>query len=80
VSNGEEEVALAIDRSDVSVVQVQDSEHTISGGQTIVQLIVGTEAPEDLLALGDIKLTGDARELVEVLFPARHPQMENQAL
>lgn len=71
---------LAIARSKVKVVPAGQSDHSIRGGQDIAQLIVGTESPDEIVETAHLQLSGDAHQLVEVLFPAQHPQMENQAL
>ena len=80
ISNGEEEIMLAIDKTDVEVVPVSKTEHSIVGGPEIVQFIVGSDTPDEVVEINDIRLTGDARNLVHVLFPIQYPQMENQAM
>jgi len=80
VSNGEEEIMLAIDETDVEVVPVGKTEHSIVGGPEIAQLIVGTDTPDEVVKINGIELTGDARQLTQVLFPIQYPQMENQAM
>jgi RNA polymerase sigma factor (sigma-70 family) len=80
IANGDEDVWLAIDRSAVTVVPQGKTGHSITGGQEIVQLLVGSDTPDEVVKLGDIKLTGDARHLMQVLFPIQYPQMENQAM
>ena len=80
IFNGEEEVMLAIHRSDVRVVPAGRSDHAIRGGMEIVQLVVGTETPDEVVAMNDMQLNGDAEHLIRVLFPAQYPQMENQGL
>ena len=42
--------------------------------------MVGTEAPHETVEAAGIVLRGEAAQLVEALFPAQHPQMDNQAL
>ena len=80
IANDEEEVMLAIDRTDVQVVPVGPTEHAIRGGREILQLIVGTDTPTEVVEQNGIELSGDARHLVQVLFPVQYPQMENQAM
>ncbi len=80
ISNGEEEVILAIDCSDVKVKSGGTAENSIRGGQEIAQLIVGTERAEEIVEMNQIQLSGKADQLIEVLFPVQYPQMENQAL
>jgi len=71
---------LAIDGSAVTVMRPGRTPHSIVGGPEIVQLIVGSETPEEVVEMGNIKLTGHARHLIQVLFPIQYPQMENQAM
>ena len=80
IANGEEEIMLAIDRTEMNVVPVGETEHSIVGGPEIVQLIVGTDTPDEVVEMSGIALQGDARHLVQVLFPIQYPQMENQAM
>ena len=80
IANGEEEVMLVIDRAEVQVASAGESDHSIRGGQQIAQLVVGTETPDEIVETNGIKLKGQARQLIEILFPAQYPQMENQAL
>jgi len=80
ISNGEEEIMLAIDKTDVEVVPVGKTEHSIVGGPEIVQLIVGSDTPDEVVEINDIRLTGAAKHLVDILFPIQYPQMENQAM
>jgi RNA polymerase sigma factor (sigma-70 family) len=80
ISNGTETVTLAIDHANVQIVPMVESEHSICGGSEIVQLMIGTEDPLEVVELSNIQLSGDAARLIEILFPAQYPQMENQAL
>lgn len=74
------EVMLAIDEGQITVAPVTATAHTIRGGQEIAQLLVGTESPDEIVEMAAIQLSGDAPQLLPVLFPAQYPQMENQAL
>lgn len=75
-----EEITLTIDKGVVSLTSVGETEHTIRGGQALAQLIVGSEAPTEVVEMGDIEVSGDARILLPVLFPSQWPQMGNQGL
>jgi hypothetical protein len=55
------------------VVDAGETTHVIYGGQDIVQLILGTDTPED-----GIELSGDAEPLGKILFPAQYPMVGNQ--
>ena len=56
------------------------ADNTLVGGQAIAQLLLGCESADDVVAVNGIKVSGDATRLLPILFPAQHPQMENQAL
>ena len=78
--DGEEDVMLTIQDGAMAVLESGPAQHAIRGDQTIVQLVVGTEAPAEVVEMNGIQLEGDAEKLIQVLFPVQHPQMENQAL
>ena len=80
IAHGEEEVALSIKHSEIKVKAAGPSEHAIRGGGGIAQLVVGSETPDEIVEMNSIQLSGQAGHLIEVLFPAQYPQMENQAL
>jgi RNA polymerase sigma factor (sigma-70 family) len=75
-----EEVALRIKGGDINIVETDKSEHAIRGGQEIARLLLGADVPEEVVAAGGIELSGDAEQLIKVLFPAQQPQMRNQDL
>lgn len=75
-----DEVMLAINKGTVTVASIGATEHVIRGGQALAQLIVGSEAPEEVVEMAGMELTGEAGILLPVLFPARWPQMGNQGL
>jgi hypothetical protein len=61
ISTGDEEMVLSIKGSEVRVVDAGETTHVICGGQDIVQLIWGTDTPED-----GIELSGDAEPLGKI--------------
>lgn len=80
IANAEESVKLGIDGTRIMVVEGGESSHAVLGGQEIAQLIVGVRDPEETAEMASMRLTGDARRLVRVLFPAQDPQMCNEDL
>jgi len=78
--NESAEVMLAIDTDKVAVGPVGETSHFIQGGQALAQLVLGTEAPDEVVEMAGITLAGDAEQLLPILFPMQYPQMENQAL
>jgi len=75
IADAREKVLLAIDRSRVAVRPAKRTKHAIRGGDEIAQLLIGTGAPRETVAAGTIRLTGDAKRLVDVLFPDQHPSL-----
>ena len=75
ISTGDEDIVLSRKRSKVRVVCAGKTTHVIFGGQDIVQLILGTDTPED-----GIELSGDAEQLVKILFPPQYAMVGNQDL
>ena len=73
VADPREKVTLAINRATVSVAPARKSKHSIRGGEEIAQLIIGSDEPGEIVEAAAIKVTGDARKLIEVLFPNQHP-------
>ncbi|NKB70377.1 MAG: sigma-70 family RNA polymerase sigma factor [Candidatus Latescibacteria bacterium] len=80
ISSGDEAVTLRIKGGDISLAEGGQSQHAIRGGQEIVQLILGSDAPEDVVEAGNIELSGDAEQLIHLLFPAQYPMFGNQDL
>ncbi|HET9222473.1 MAG TPA: hypothetical protein VFO07_08215, partial [Roseiflexaceae bacterium] len=76
----DQHAALAIGGGRVQVVAPRESPHVLRAGPALAQLVVGTDAPEELVATGSIELSGDAGLLLSALFPAQNPQMSNDDL
>jgi RNA polymerase sigma factor (sigma-70 family) len=83
VTSGEQAVRLSIVHGRVRVAPATPeapAEHAILAGPELAQLVVGTEPAREVIEAAAITLRGSAAALADVLFPAQHPQMENQAL
>ena len=52
----------------------------ISGGQTLCLLLLGTDEASEIVAAHDVTVSARIQPMLTTLFPALHPQMENQAL
>ncbi len=75
IADPRERVTLAINRSTVSLAPARGSRHGIRGGEGIAQLIIGSDEPGEIVEAAGIRVTGDARTLIEVLFPNQHPRL-----
>ena len=73
-------VTLVVQDGGVEVRDGAAGSNALSGGQAIAQLLLGCEDADEVVAVNDMELRGSASDLLPVLFPAQHPQMENQAL
>lgn len=75
ISCNDEKIMLSIDGSNVRVVPPGQTEHSIRGGDDIARLIIGSESPNEIVALSNMALNGDALQFAEVLFPKQYPQI-----
>lgn len=77
ISNGREDAMLIIDKSQVKVADDAKniSASRISGREEIVQLIIGSADPIEIVRNAGIVLTGEAVKLIEVLFPRQFPAL-----
>ena len=73
---GEQSAALELDRGAVQV-RTGASEHAIQAGPALGRLLIGSDDPGEIIQQEGITLTGQARELAEVLFPNLHPVMSH---
>jgi len=75
VADGRERACLRIDRGAVRPAGPARTKHAVRGGDEIAQLLLGTDDPRETVEAHGIRLSGDARRLVEVLFPNQHPAL-----
>lgn len=81
IANNSEKVTLSIDNSRVTLLPNNtQSMHSITGGEGLARLFIGSEEPSELIAEHSMEISGDAPALVGALFPAQHPQMGNADL
>ncbi len=71
-----EQVALDISGGRVSVAERTPSAGSaIRGGEQIAQLIMGTDEPFEIVEAARIRLAGQAKQLLPILFPNQHPML-----
>jgi len=75
VADVREQVTLLIGKGRVAVVPPRKTKHVIRGGDEVVQLLLGTDEPSEVVEAGKMRLSGEAAELAEVLFPVQWPQL-----
>lgn len=76
LADARETVDLKIDGGKVQAAEPQGrSKHAVRGGEEIAQLIISTAEPLEIAEVAPLRLSGDAKKLLPVLFPAQHPQL-----
>jgi hypothetical protein len=75
IADARDKVALDVDRGRVTVGKPAATKHAVRGGEEIAQLLIGTDEPGEIIDAAGMRLTGDARGLVGVLFPNRQPAL-----
>ncbi len=76
LASDRQSAALRVRAGAIRVLEeVPKSPHRIRGGRHLVQLLLGTDEPEETTAAAGMRVSGDARELLPVLFPAQEPQI-----
>ena len=80
ISIPEQSAVLAIKNGDVTVQSDRKADSTVESGHEFAHLVIGKEPPDEIAEMSGMTLTGDAAELLDVLFPAQHPQMPNEDL
>ena len=75
IADGREEANLKIAGGKATVVPPGATRHEVRGGDEIAQLLIGTDEPAEVMESAGTKLSGDASELVAVLFPNQHPTL-----
>ena len=75
IADAREKVTLAVANGQVSVAKAAKTKHAIRGGDEIAQLLIGTDAPAETVEAWGMRVSGDAKQLLPVLFPAQHPML-----
>ncbi len=75
IADAWERVTLAIRRRRLSVVPPRATRHAIRGREQVAQLLMGTDDPMEIVAASGMRLAGDARKLIGVLFPNQYPML-----
>jgi hypothetical protein len=75
-----QQIMLKIDQGQIQVAPPSETAHVLDAGDALAQLVIGSEAPDEIAATTPIGLSGDAGQLLQALFPAQNPQMSNDDL
>lgn len=82
LADGRESALLNISPGRIEVTpgttkkSARSTRHAIRGGDAIAQLLLGTTDPRETAANYNFQITGDARQLLPVLFPDQHPTLQ----
>jgi hypothetical protein len=68
-------VTLRINQGKIQLLPGAPSQNSITGGEGLAQLMFGTDDPHETIESAGIRLRGDAKILVSVLFPNEHPAL-----
>ena len=75
IADSREQAMLRLGKGQVKAVAPGETQHALRGGDEVGQLLLGTDAPGEVIEAGRMKLSGEAGRLAEVLFPAQWPQL-----
>lgn len=75
VNDSDEAVTLRVNQGKIQLLPEAPSQNSISGGAAIAQLLFGTDDPQETIESGGIRLRGQAKLLVPVLFPNEYPAL-----
>jgi len=73
ICDSRDKAMLQIRRRQVTVEPVRPCRNAIRGGNEVAQLLIGTDHPLEIAAARGTRLTGEAGQLVSILFPQQHP-------
>lgn len=77
VANREESALLSVRQGRIGVNAGGRSRHAICGGDEITQLLLGTDDPQEIATEFQMRLSGDVKKLLPVLFPNHHPVLHS---
>ena len=75
VADADARAVLSIGRSGVRVSAEGSGRHAVRGGHEVTRLLLGSDEPGEIVEAAGIRLAGDARKLLPVLFPNQHPML-----
>jgi hypothetical protein len=75
MDDSREAVTVRINQGKIQLLPAAPSPDSISGGEAIALLLFGTDDPQETVDAGRIRLRGQAKVLVPVLFPNEHPAL-----
>jgi len=80
IADARERVTLHVDGGRAKVGPPARTRHSVRGGHEIAQLLIGKDPPLEVVKSAGMRLGGDARALVQALFPEQHPTLRRHDL
>ena len=74
---GEQSALLRFDKGKITLGTETSSENTLQAGATLSRLLIGSDEPDEIIQQEGMKCSGNAQELVRVLFPNLYPMMSH---
>ena len=74
---GEQTALLRFDRGKITLGTETSSENTLIAGAALSRLLIGSDEPEEIIQHEGMHCSGNAQELVCVLFPNLYPMMSH---
>ena len=74
---GEQSATLFIDRARIQVSSAPTGKHQVQAGWALARLLIGSDEPGEIAQQEGITFSGQAEDLVEILFPNLHPMMSH---
>ena len=71
-----DEVTLELNEGHIHVSSAHSTKHKVES-EAIVQLLIGTDEPVELIDAAHMTLKGEARRLCEALFPRQYPSLSS---
>ena len=68
---------LRFDGSQIKIVPTAETAHVLEGGAGLARLLIGSDEPEEVICQEAMTTSGQALDLVKILFPNLHPVLSN---
>jgi predicted N-acetyltransferase YhbS len=77
LDDGHEKINIEMDRGRIDIQRVSTEQNLLQAGPAIGSLLLGSDAPAEILRQSGAYCLGSAASLAEVLFPPLHPVMSH---
>ena len=77
LDGGEHQAGLQIDCGKVTLTKDYPATNTLEGGANIARLLIGSDDPDEIIQQAEMRTSGAAAELAQVLFPNLYPMLSH---